>query len=69
MTPVERHPEHGRGSLGHGYVEGSCNDWCNNVACRAGRTHERCDESCSAPVRWDDTGGWQIGPETRDDTP
>lgn len=29
-------PDHGRGSLAHGYVEGECDDWCNNVACRKG---------------------------------
>jgi hypothetical protein len=68
-TPNPPGPLHGRGSLAHGYVEGACDDWCNNVACRDGLVHERCVESCSPPVRYDDIGGWQISEVDRVEHP
>lgn len=50
------HPIHGVGSLGHGYVEGECDDRCNNGQCRAGELHDRCTPDCSAMPVWDLTG-------------
>lgn len=37
---------HGPDGPRHGYVDGECGDYCNNLACPAGQTHEVCTAEC-----------------------
>jgi hypothetical protein len=57
-------PAHGTGSLPHGYVEGTCGDYCNNLECPVRETHERCTIDCltAAGPRLLEVPAWRLLP-------
>ncbi|GAA0719427.1 hypothetical protein Drose_05750 [Dactylosporangium roseum] len=53
LAAVQRHQctgFHGPDGPRHGYMHGECGDYCNNLACPAGQTHEVCTPECDGDL-------------------